>query len=475
MASESSSAGTPSGRRSLGFLVSGTVVSQGAQLSASLLLARLYTPSEFGLYASILAIASVLAVVGVLSYPSGIPLAASDEESRELAWLSIAIASFLAMLTTLGLSAIVVSGASILGWVPDWRHVVFVPFTALAIAIFTTLQWRQSRLGGFAQVSRATAGGGLTQAGSQVALGWIGLGAAGLSTGYLVGRMVNLGLLAHRSRLGQPPQLSALRRAARTWSTLPRWLLPPTVLNLLGTTAITPWVAHNFGLSTAGAFAFAVQMLSAPAALVGQAVSMVLFPRLAYRERLSGVEAPELERYVRGLALLAFPVFLPILVLGQQIFSLVFGSEWTAAGVIASILTPWMALNFISSPLSSFGVVKGRYRRVAAIAALETGSRFGAIAMGGLLGSEVVGLALYSAAGCAFSIYSIAWVLRLAGGRVTGLMREHWRVLCASALVVVVLLAGRQVLNTWMVAGATLLVAGLIAVLAVNALRTAKQ
>ena len=55
---------------------------QGIQFAASLLLARLYTPTQFGQYATILSIATVLGSLMVLSYPTAIPLAETDGESR---------------------------------------------------------------------------------------------------------------------------------------------------------------------------------------------------------------------------------------------------------------------------------------------------------------------------------------------------------------------------------------------------------
>ena len=460
-----------SGRRSLGYLVSGTVFSQGIQFASSLFLARLYTPAEFGQYASILSIATVLGSVIVLAYPTAVPLAETDEESRVLAWLGIALASVFAMITTLVLAGLLVGSVSIFGYTPDWRHVVFVPLTALAVAAWSTLQFRQSRLGGFARISRAAASGASSQVSIQIVTGWVGFGASGLSTGYLAGRLLNVALLIRGSRLGKPPRRSELKRAARKWSELPKWMLPTLVMNLLGTTAITPWVAYQYGLSTAGAFAFALQMLSAPAALIGQAVSTVLFPRLARLEYQGGVAAEAMERYVSVLASVAFPIFLPVLVLGPELFSMTFGEAWSQAGIIAAVVTPWIAFNFVSSPLSSLGVVKGRYRRVTVIATLEAASRFLAISVGGIIGSEMVGFSLYSMAGIASAIYSIAWVLMLAGVRLSHLVLGNGRTLLVSMALILALFASRLIAPTWLVAAVTVIVSSAAATRAVANLR----
>ena len=166
----------PSGRRSLSFLVSGTVFAQGIQFAASLFLARLYTPDEFGQYASILAIASVFGAVITFSYPTAIPLAEDDEESRVLAWLSSAGPPRFGGTGHRGPGGRSCHWRRSIGVAAHWQHVVFVPLTSLAIAVWGTLQFRQSRLSAFHRVALATSSGAATQAGTQLV--WDGPGQA---------------------------------------------------------------------------------------------------------------------------------------------------------------------------------------------------------------------------------------------------------------------------------------------------------
>lgn len=436
----------PAGIRALGALVTGTVLAQVIQFAASLLLTRLYVPAEYGQYASILSLATVLGSVFALSYPAAIPLAKTDEESRVLVWLGMALASLAAMITTLVLGVILVTGTIIVGYQPDPIHLVLVPGTAFAVSLWTTMQYRQARLGRFSRISLATASGASVQVAVQIGAGGLGYGAPGLSVGYLLGRFVNVGLLVRGSRLGRLPRLTTLIAVARDWSKMPRWLLLTNIMGLLGTTAITPWVAHNYGLATAGLFAFSLQMLSVPAALIGQAVTTILFPRFAQTERtMGGVSVAQMERYVTSIASVAFIAFVPVLVLGPELFALVFGDDWRGAGLIASVLTPWMATNFVSSPLSSLAVVKGRLPGVAFVAALETIARFLTILVGALVGSELVGFGLYSAAGVAISINYLVWTFRLSGGSLARLVRRHIRVCILASTGVLVLLGARLV------------------------------
>lgn len=423
-----------SGRRSLGFLISGTTFAQGVQFLASLVLTRLYAPSEFGEYASILAIANVLGVLLTLSYQNAIPLASSDEESRIVAWLAMTIAAIVALASTAILGIFVSSGLQIAGWRPSWQGMVFIPFTAWAIGMWSILQLRQSRSSRFHQVALATGMGSLTQAGTQLGLGLAGAAWGGLGAGYLLGRLVNAATLLRGARLGRPPSVRRMLQMGATWSTMPTWVLPPAILNLMGTVAMTPWVAYTFGLPTAGLFAFAYQMLSVPAALLGQSVATILFPRFADGERAGGIHRSELDRCIVGLAAISVPMFIPVIVLGPQIFSLVFGQSWEEAGQIAAILAPWVAVSFISSPVSSLALVKRRFRMITLIGVIETSVRFSAIAIGGVAGSQFLGIGLFALVGIAISINYVAWVSRLTGGSLWAVVM-HYRWWCGMVLV----------------------------------------
>ncbi len=451
----------PSGRRSLGYLVSGTVFSQGLQFAASLLLARLYTPEEFGQYASILAIATVLGAIIAFSYPTAIPLADDDEESRVVAWLCMGLASFSALLITVVLAAGVILGAEVLGWRPDWQQVLFVPLMASAIAVWGTLQFRQSRLSAFHRVAWATGSSATVQAGIQIGLGWLGVGAPGLSTGYLVGRFVNVGVLSGGARLGRPPGLSRLRQAAARWTDMPRWQLPTTVMNLLGTSALTPWVARQYGLDTAGSFAFALQTLSVPAALVGQAVAAILFPRLAEADRGAGIRPTAVEEYARRLSSVALPLFLPILVLGPELFTAMFGADWRQAGQIAAILSPYLAVSFVSSALSSIPVVKRRLGRILIWATIDTVARFSAIALGGVNDYALTGFVLYSVVGTLSAGGYLVWTLRLSGVGLVSLLRRSSCAISLAIGTVTILLAARLHFPLAALASLTLVACGL--------------
>ena len=53
----------------------------------------------------------------------------------------------------------------------------------------------------------------------------------------------------------------------------------------------------------------------------------------------------------------AMPMFLVIYLFATDIFVIVFGDNWKVAGEVASILAPWLFLNFLTSPLASLFII----------------------------------------------------------------------------------------------------------------------
>jgi O-antigen/teichoic acid export membrane protein len=158
-----------------------------------------------------------------------------------------------------------------------------------------------------------------------------------------------------------------------------------------------------------------MRMLAVPSVLLGQSVAIVLFPKIARMTR-EGIEtASSIKTVATVLSLVAIPVFSVPLLLGPEIFSLMFGSEWRDAGVAASALSPWLAASLIASPLSSVLTVHQRLERLLFLGVIEASLRIGAFSVGSWANNWRLGLGLYSAAGLVIAFFGLSWVLGLSG------------------------------------------------------------
>src|SRR5690625_4809932 len=82
-------------------LVSGTAAAQVVAMVLSPIITRLYGPEAFGVMGTFNAIVTIIAPVAALTYPIAIVLPKKDRDAKGIIKLSLLIAGFIAMLTTL--------------------------------------------------------------------------------------------------------------------------------------------------------------------------------------------------------------------------------------------------------------------------------------------------------------------------------------------------------------------------------------
>ncbi len=278
-----------------------------------------------------------------------------------------------------GLAAVFASALSdtpISGWL--W---VIGAATAVFISVWVGLRAFASREDMFASVSRSGVADSSSQAVGQVALGQVSLGAQGLAAGYLAGKVAAVVVLlwSVRKRILAPDRPWA---AGRRWIRYTIWLTPTSVLNQASVTAVSPAIAALFGAGFAGQFALAARMLAVPSVLLGQAISTVFFPKIARMRRAGQPTADAVASVASVLTSVAWPTFAVTFLLGPELFTFVFGTDWREAGIAAAILSPWLAMNLVSSPISSVIMISDRLGQLLALGVFEATLRFSTLALG---------------------------------------------------------------------------------------------
>lgn len=383
-------------------------------MGAQLVLAGLYTPVEFGHFYVATAAGALLAIVATGRYEMAIPLTDGDDEAD-------AVTAWALMLATV-VSALLVLVAVVAGLGP-WAELAaarlgpalwLVPVLTWATALFTILRMRLGRSERFGVVSLSTLSSTIVQSITQIGAALVGATTLGLPVGYAAGRLVgSAGMCSRVGRLLRRPAVP-FAEIARRWRRFPVFNTWPALLNGISASAVAPVVALMFGAGFAGHFGFASYVLAAPAALLGQAVATVFFPAMARMEREGAAVAAALHRMAAALLLVSVPVFAVVAVFGPDLFALLPTGVWREAGVIAALLSPWLAMSFVSSPLSSYATVKNRLGRLLVVSVIEAVVRLGGLAMGLVFG-PLVGVACYSAAGVGICVYFVGWTMRLAG------------------------------------------------------------
>jgi O-antigen/teichoic acid export membrane protein len=353
----------PQGRASRGALaiMAGTASGQVLAVMCTPLLSRFYSPTDFGVFSVINALAMVLGTVLAGRYELAIPLPKSDEEARlvlVLGSLIIVVGAFSATIALWLLTPFITStlAAPALG---SW--LIWVPLIAASLAGFRLLnQWalRQQR---YAATARRNLISSVSTLVVQIAAGWRGAGAGGLVAGLGLGQGLGALSLVRRSGLRGRVRWSGLRRVGRRYARFPLILMPSGLLNASGAYLPLVLVAGLYGTTAAGWLGFTQRILAVPISLIGQAIAQVYLSELAVAQRTgSGRHQALFDLVTRRLLLLGGTLAVILMVLSPSVFPWVFGSEWATSGSMAQALAPALGIQLLASPLSQTLIVYER-------------------------------------------------------------------------------------------------------------------
>lgn len=339
--------------RNAALLAGGTAGSQLIALGTLPVVTRLYEPSEFGFLAIFVSVLGILSVVGNLRYELAIPIPERDGEAYSL----LRLCRIVAALISFGLAVIVFwvgeSVAIKLG-VPELADYLWLLPLALLLAslfqgqTFWAIRKQKYRTVGAAKIIQA-----LTVALLQIA--GYSLGAVALVLARVVGQgagVVTLFMAVEKrdeDHDDAPLTSGSVKEVAsryREFPILSSW----TGLSSAAAANLAPllivWV---FGAGPAGLFSLAHRVLSQPMALIGKAVGDVFYRDASDAYRAGSLGAAVQDVY-ENLAVYASPFAGLLIFISPALFPLVFGDKWASAGAVASLMVPWLLMQFIVTP-----------------------------------------------------------------------------------------------------------------------------
>jgi O-antigen/teichoic acid export membrane protein len=323
--------------RALAFVKAGSsaVISQAAAFLLLPFLFRIYSPDDFGRWATLQAIVLATAALGVLRYDLAIVTEADDEQAGLLFWGCV----------VLGVGVTVVA-VSLGGWwavQADPGAWDFLTLGLCAAWLLTAVMnqplqaWllRNGRFGAAAvTIIAATAGANL----GQLVMAIWHTDHRGLIAGSALGAMAG-SLLAVAFCFATPPRwggLSGLGAVLNRHRRFAIYSLPFTILSLARERAPVLILAALGTAAQVGAYSQAWRLVHIPSGLASSALRPVVF-HAAARAGAPSVGGL-VQQLIAGMALLAAPWLGVIVVEPELLFELALGEAWREAGVFAGVL-----------------------------------------------------------------------------------------------------------------------------------------
>lgn len=335
-------------------LIGGASGAQLIGLAAAPLIARLYTPAEFGILGIYTSLLAIFCAAATLRYECALPIARDGEETASL------------LILVLGTAVVTSSGVGLLlgGLSPHLPGRIqllgsfwwLLPPGMFLTAVYQALSYwalREQRFKALASTKVAQAGGMIA---IQTGAGALTLGPGWLIAGHIAGQSLGfgtLGRLALRKHRDAFHTIStrSIAAVARRYRRFPRYSSGAAVLDALGGSMPLIFLASMYGPTLAGWLTI-VYRLNVPLGVVSNAVGQVNFADMAGimrsdRKSLRGIFARRLTvliacaTLVVGVMNLLVPFLVPVLL----------GPRWNNVTPCLQVMSPLFFAGFVASPL----------------------------------------------------------------------------------------------------------------------------
>lgn len=342
----------------------GTAIGQIINSLSIPIITRIYPPDEYGLlsvFSSLLLIFSFSS----FKYELAIPIARDKDKADMLFILSSGVLTVFSILITIvlfifGDSALMYVGAEVLE-----PFKVFIPIGIFFNGLNNILKQTMFRERNFKLLSTVNVQQNIIGNILKVILGMLNFGPPGL----LLGRITSTSAGSFKLYKNTIFSYKRIKRYSfrQYWLTMKEYkdfpIYQSTSTLLIHVRNQMPILvfASFFGPSVVGLFGLANSIVKLPMTLVGQSVMDVFYAEIA----AIGMENPtKIKKIANSLfKQLVFVGTIPTLILmffGPILFSIVFGNDWSEAGVYAQMLSISIFANLVFSPISKVFEV---YRR----------------------------------------------------------------------------------------------------------------
>ncbi len=322
-------------------LFSGSALAQAINLLSYPLLARLYSPAEYGLFALFIAICAIPAALACARFDVIIPTVRGASRFA-LLWVCLAAALLMATVT----AALV--GLYFRLWDSSQpAYVALLAGGAVFLAGFCSsasmLLMRHDR---YVASSRAvvirTAMTVAAQVGLAVAIG----GAAGLILGYCIGFLAQAVALAVAARgLGwRRPRLRQMKAIVQRHRRQIAIDVPGTVIGAGSAQLLSVLLIALHGPRAAGVYAMASRITIVPMELFSTSLSQVFFQKAARAQEATGSFWGQMKLNLALMAVVVGAVVLAIWLFARTVVDIYLGPEWALVGDVLIILAPMLAL-----------------------------------------------------------------------------------------------------------------------------------
>lgn len=321
------------------------------------ILARIYSPEDFGVLALYTAFVAVLLPIMTLRYVQAIPLPKNDVMAFNLFSVCFKLIVFFSVILTVVLA---IWAEPILDWfdmealLPWWWLLVLGVTGAALYELFSLWATRKKD---YKVIAKTQFTQSIIGNLAKIGLGLLAIKPLGLIIGQFLTQSAGVTTFIKSERQvfkSYLPriQLGKERFIAKYYQDFVWYRLPSQFLMVFSVQAPVILMAALYSKESTGQLSLAIMALSLPVGLIGNAMAKAYYAEVAAlgKNRISQIKGITISVQKKLFAIGA-PVLVLIFFMAEPLFSLVFGDEWGIAGKYSVILSPFILLQFTSNPI----------------------------------------------------------------------------------------------------------------------------
>lgn len=390
--------------RNIFTLLSGAAIAQLVNFGAFILIGRIYTPEQFGIFAILTVSILVLSVIVNGRYELSILLPKDETTAQSLFWVCISISIAVSLL----------AGIFILFFLMFFRgsfsevlihHIYFIPVITFLLGIYQPAVNYLNRVRKYKHISISRILQALVFGGMSIYLGSLGYHNYGLLYGFISGHIAAVLYLTFALvKLEYPRRMVSWRsqlEAAREYISFPKFSILSKLIMTFSLYQLPVYaLTYYFDAAVAGSFNMAFRLIIGPLMVVSGSYANVFYERASavYRNRPGYFSAFARRNFV-NLTLLAVVPTLIAGFFGKELVVWLLGNSWQTTGVYLQYLAIYAFAVFINNPLVHILKVREKLRSELVFNIVMMIMRVVGLAIGIVLLNPDLSVLLFSIAG----------------------------------------------------------------------------
>lgn len=354
--------------KSVSVLVGGTVFAQVISILTLPLITRLYTPSDFTLFAIYTSLLMILSSVSSLRFEIAIPLPDDDKEAVGLLCLAL-IFNFIISILILILIWLLHAEIILLLKQKYFSQLIWlVPLGVFLFSTYNTFQYWATRKKNFTAIAKTRMVQSLSGVIVQILMGYWGFSAVGLILGQIIKTSAGIKRLVlnfwHEANfLIKNVEFQYLKYVFKKNDQFPKYSSFDALANTASIQLPIVIISALMPGGSVGYLTLAMQLLAIPMQFIGGAISQV------YLSHVSEVkEKSDIRLYTRNvlenLYKYGFSILILIGILSPILVKYIFGDNWVKMGYLISWMIPWFIFQLAASPISMIMHVFNKQRQM---------------------------------------------------------------------------------------------------------------